>query len=295
MKKIDSFLLALLWLALSTASVPAQTTSSPVNPADGGTLVQTDAGIAPIFPQMFEQITSAGLFNEKFVKNQPAAAVFEAKTVRFQSNGASAVTKHVLTRIYRDSQGRTRREQVAYTGGASIIESANPDSIIIEDPVSGFTYLLNSASRTAFRYKLPPIVQQGAVDFDSVPLVVDILRTDSRETNSVKTYRLEPPLRENLGNQQITGVGSEGRRLRFKIPIGALGNAAEVETTHETWVARDMKMLVKSITRNPLVGEHLLRLISLSRSEQPVTLFEVPAGYTIQESGKVRTDLPPPR
>ncbi len=47
------------------------------------------------------------------------------------------------TRIYRDSEGRTRREQLSSTGDVQ--------SVSISDPVAGSTYVLNPADRTAQR------------------------------------------------------------------------------------------------------------------------------------------------
>ena len=82
----------------------------------------------------------------------------------------------------------------------------------------------------------------------------------------VRKYRLAPPKVEALGRQQIVpDVEAQGRRLIFTIPAGAIGNVAEVESTYEIWIARDLRMLVKSVTRNPLTGEHNLRLTSLTR------------------------------
>jgi hypothetical protein len=78
MKKIDSILLASLVLAAAT-SAPAQTGNSPENGGGSRTAVRSDAGVAPIFPQMFEPVATAGLFDDKLVKNQPVAAVFESE------------------------------------------------------------------------------------------------------------------------------------------------------------------------------------------------------------------------
>ena len=49
-----------------------------------------------------------------------------------------------LTRIYRDSEGRTRREQLM-TGSGEV------QSVNISDPVAGSMYVLNPATRTAYR------------------------------------------------------------------------------------------------------------------------------------------------
>jgi len=296
MKKVDSILLASLLLA---AALPAsaQTGNSPGNGAQSRTAVRSDVGLAPIFPYMFEPIAVAGLLNDRLVKNQPVAAVFESETSSFQPNG-NPITSRVTIRIYRDNEGRTRREVISYPGNASSgsSQTAASTAITIDDPVSGFTYLLDQQTKTVQRYKLTNAhPQQGNSFNDIVPRVVELLRNDDLQTGMVRKYRLDPPKLEPLGRQQIIpGVEAEGRRLIFKIPAGAIGNAAEVESTYEIWIARDLRMLVKSVTKNPLTGEHNLRLTTISRDEQPVSLFEVPSGYTMQESGTIRTDMPPP-
>lgn len=260
-----------------------------MNPTESRTIVQSDVGIAPIMPQMFEPITSAGLLDDKLVRNQPVAAVFESETVRIQPNGTSLTTR-VIIRLYRDGEGRTRRERVIISNSDPAFLSSNA-VITIYDPVARFSYSLNPSTRTAFRHRLPP-PDVGVID--SIPQVVEFARVDNLQTGTVRKYRIEPPRVERLGIREINGVSAEGRRLSFRIPAGALGNSSEIESTHETWIARDLKMLVQSSTKNPVIGEHNFRLTSLSRSQQPSTLFIVPSDYTVQESGTVRTDLPPP-
>lgn len=296
MKKVDSILLASLLLA-AASSATAQTDNSPGNGTGSRTAVRSDAGVAPIFPQMFEPIATAGLLNDSLVKNQPVAAVFESETSSIQPNGSS-ITSRVTIKIYRDSEGRIRREVITYPGSASSGSSQTTASaaITIDDPVLRFTYLFDQQTKTVQRYKLTNThPQQGNGFNDVVPRLVELLRNDDLQTGMVRKYRLDPPKLEPLGRQQIfPGVEAEGRRLTFKIPAGAIGNAAEAESTYEIWMARDLRMLVKSVTRNPLTGEHNLRLTSISRDEQPASLFEVPSGYTVQDSGMIRTDMPPP-
>lgn len=294
MKKVDSILLPVMLLAATGgAPVLAQIGNSSINPAESRTIVQSDVGVAPLFPQMFEVIANGGLLNDRLVKNQPLAAVFESETIGLQPNGAS-LTSRVVTKIYRDSDGRTRREQTVLPSGAAASSANATISITIEDPIARFTYLINQTNRTALRYKLPLNHSQGNGFNDLIPRTVELLRNDDPQTGLVRNYRLEQPRVEPLGRQEISGVDAEGRRVRFKIPAGAIGNTTEIEATHETWIARDLKMLVKSNTKNSIIGEHKFRLIELVRAEQPASLFEIPSNYTIQESGIVRTDLPPP-
>ena len=51
------------------------------------------------------------------------------------------IARKTPTRIYRDSEGRTRREQLSAAGEVQ--------SVSISDPVAGSMYVLNPAAKTA--------------------------------------------------------------------------------------------------------------------------------------------------
>lgn len=284
-KQFNCILFAALLLLITSAGIASAQTPSG-NSSEPRTAVRSDAGFAPLIPSMFEPIGIGGLLDDRLVKNQPVAAAFESETVRIQPDGTRLVT-HLTIRIYRDSEGRVRREQLIRPGGSV--------SVTIYDPVARFSYSLNQAERTAQRFRLPnQTPQQGSPFSDRIPSVVELLRNDDPETGLVRRYRLEPPRIEGLGRRQITGVDAEGRRMTLRIPAGALGNETEIESVYEIWMARDLRMLVQSRVRNPVSGEYNLRLTSLSRSEPQASLFAVPSDFTTREMGTVRTDLPPP-
>jgi hypothetical protein len=72
----------------------------------------------------------------------PYAADSVTESVQVLSDG-NRIARKTATRIYRDSEGRTRREQLSATGEVQ--------SVSISDPVAGATYVLNPADRTAQR------------------------------------------------------------------------------------------------------------------------------------------------
>lgn len=292
MKQTNSLLLALLLLLLATVTATAQTT----NPTVEGprTSVRSDKGIAPVNPSMFELLATGGLLDDVLVKNKPLAAVFESENAELQANGTTT-RRRVATKIYRDKDGRTRREQIFYPIGTNPSPGDAAQSITIYDPVARWGYSVNPVRQMASRYKLPAVPVPSAPFNNQLPLLVKILRNTNPQTGTVTGYTLEPPRFQLLGRQAIAGIEAEGARVTIKIPAGALGNATQMETVYETWISVDLRMLVKSVVSNPLSGTHTLLLKTINRSEQPRTLFEVPAGYPVTEMGVVRTDLPPPR
>lgn len=295
MKAVNSILLSLIILGAAGAAL-AQTGggSAPGGGVERRTAVRSDAGVAPVIPSMFEPIAAAGLLDARLVRNKPLAAVFESAAVQTLANGASDA-RRVTTKIYRDGDGRTRREQIFYVAAAGQPPVETGRAVSIYDPVAGYGYSINPATRTVQRYRLPSLQQQQSAPFNNrIPTSVEILRNDNPQTGTVRRYALEPPRVESLGRQQIAGVEAEGWRVTIKVPAGAIGNAAPLETVYETWIAGDLQMLVKGSVRNPVGGEHTLNLTTINRAEQPRSLFEVPAGYTVIDMGVKRTDLTPP-
>jgi len=93
---------------------------------------------------------------------------------------------------------------------------------------------------------------------------------------------------EDLGERVIEGVKAKGRRESHAIPVGDIGNDRPIEVSSETWYSDELHTVVYSKRTDPRVGETELRLTNISRADQPINLFEVPAGYTMKEEGRRR-------
>jgi len=72
----------------------------------------------------------------------PYAADSVTESVQVLSDG-NRIARKTATKIYRDSEGRTRREQLSTTGEVQ--------SVSISDPVAGSMFVLNPAAKTAHR------------------------------------------------------------------------------------------------------------------------------------------------
>ena len=79
----------------------------------------------------------------RITKNAPYSAEAVTESVQALADGNRIVTKST-TRIFRDSEGRTRREQLN-PAGTDVV------TINISDPVAGTTYVLDPATHMAFR------------------------------------------------------------------------------------------------------------------------------------------------
>ena len=92
---------------------------------------------------------------------------------------------------------------------------------------------------------------------------------------SGQTTALEP--------QTIEGVQAEGTRTTVTIPAGAIGNELPIEIVSERWYSPELKMVVLSRRADPRFGETVYRLTNLVRGEPSADLFEIPAGYRVDE------------
>ncbi|MCP9493251.1 MAG: hypothetical protein MSG64_02225 [Pyrinomonadaceae bacterium MAG19_C2-C3] len=109
-------------------------------------------------PMTFNFIANEMSFNGKVVKGAPYSAEAVNETIQTFADGNRIVRKST-SNIYRDSEGRTRREQDAtpfrvgqyFTSNTPATEAGR--TIFINDPVTGINYVLDSKARTA--RKLP--------------------------------------------------------------------------------------------------------------------------------------------
>jgi hypothetical protein len=115
-------------------------------------------------------------------------------------------------------------------------------------------------------------------------------QTSQNPTGSARGARqpaqsTENTKRESLAAQTISGVIASGTRITHTIPAGTIGNSAAIETVHETWMADDLKIPVRTRTTDPRMGTNTMELQNLLRGEPDAALFTVPSDYTVKKMG----------
>src|SRR5262249_2354657 len=93
-------------------------------------------------------LSSEMRFGEKTVKGAPFSAQATIESVQTLSDGTK-LTRKVTASLYRDSEGRTRREQEIGIMGPFAPTGEAPRFIFISDPVGGVSYVLRPESKTA--------------------------------------------------------------------------------------------------------------------------------------------------
>jgi len=105
--------------------------------------------VAYAAPQV-EFISHEFNFDGKVVKDAPYSADAVTETIQTLGDG-NRIVRNSSSKIYRDSAGRTRREQAMKVVGPWTVSGEAPVMITINDPVSGVYYNLNSSSKTAHK------------------------------------------------------------------------------------------------------------------------------------------------
>lgn len=248
-------------------------------------------------------LSSEMSFDGKIVKGAPYSA--EAITESTRTLGDGNKIKHRNTAsVYRDSEGRTRRDQELGAVGPWAMPGDPQQTVFINDPVAGVNYVLDPRTRTA--RKMPPLrisfargasadVAPGVAPKVRVKVERDVFtavtpapsHVEVRGGAPIEMFRVsgDPKNRqtESLGKQMVEGVEAEGTRTTMTIPAGEIGNEQAIQIVTEKWYSPELKTIVMSRHSDPLVGETVYKLTNINRGEPARSLFEVPGDYTIKE------------
>lgn len=154
-KTITSLLLSTL-TAASTISIYAQNKQ----PAPERQMIQRERMPGPDDPRTpppgdnFIFVASEMNSDGKVVKGAPYSAQAVTETTQTLSDGNRIINKSTAT-VYRDSEGRTRREQTLRVMGPLATAGEPPQTTFINDPVAGVNYALDTRSMVA--HKMPPM------------------------------------------------------------------------------------------------------------------------------------------
>jgi hypothetical protein len=264
----------------------------------------------------FVFVNSEFSFDGKLTKNAPYSADAVTETTQNLGDGNRIVRKNTAT-IYRDSEGRTRREQSFNAIGPYASTGDVPQTTFINDPVSGVNYILDSRTKTARKMDLPQFNFKPGQRFEMKvdgpfqgppqgPPPGDLKPGTSVVHSGVATYGRFPgpstefvlptppgfpkhePKVESLGTQQVEGVNAEGTRTTLTIPAGEIGNERQIEIVNEKWYSPELQVVVMSKRIDPLAGDMTYRLTNINRNEPAKSLFEVPSDYKIKEGPAIR-------
>lgn len=272
-------------------------------------------------------------FAGKLVKGAPYSAQAVTESVQTLSDGNRIVRKNTA-QLYRDSEGRTRREQTVGYIGPYAASGEETQTVFINDPVAGFSYILEPSAKTArkmprreLRFQIEGEASAAAGERQKVVQEslrkIEVERSIQRvpgpdNVTGTAVIVTAPPAgegvtfmrhsskheakTEKLEARSFDGVKAEGTRTTVTIPAGEIGNEAPIEIVDEHWYSPELQATVMTRHSDPRSGETIYRLTNISRTEPAAALFQVPSDYTVKELGgpgsgvrrTFRRQAPPP-
>jgi len=244
-----------------TPGVVVRTDNIVVN-TSGPDDVLTEPGLPPFAAGVKGQNTfvfvgSEFSFDGKVVKNAPYSGDAVTETTQTLSDGNRIVRKNTAS-VYRDSEGRTRREQSIIAIGPYSSANDVPQSIVINDPVAGTSYMLDSRSRTARKLGIKPLpfnfkvlTAPGAPAAPGVSVGPNVMFGPGTATAAIGSFGPEdlpvPPPPPASGAMVVEGKGSgsvvnervmtyeriQGPEIHTQIRVGTngpSGHAPKVES-----------------------------------------------------------------
>jgi hypothetical protein len=206
----------------------------------------------------------------------PLVAEFEREKHQVLPN-SNTINKAERGLYYRDRQGRTR------------VEVGN--TIVISDPVTGMSYVLDTQRRIA-RVIDRNALRAQATSVRTSERTLDIDRNKPVDPAAVlnaqsasKPRATMPPGfdQRSLGSKMIEGVNCEGKIYTHTIPANSkMGNARPLESSTEIWIAKDLMLPVLSVSQHPVMGKTVQRYTNIRTGVEPdPSLFKLPEGFKV--------------
>ena len=207
----------------------------------------------------------------KVVAGAPYTAVGITETTQALADGTT-INRKVQTEIFRDGQGRVRRETSLAVIGPLVASGKSNSFVMIHDPVAGTAFILHPETKVADQLPAPRHGRKGT----------GALREgfEGHVQQEIANGSLK---KEDLGTQSINGISAQGTRYTRTIAAGQIGNDKPIAVVNESWYSADLQVVVKSTRTDPRFGTTTYTLTNIQRQEPAATLFAVPSDYTVRQ------------
>jgi hypothetical protein len=263
--------------------------------------------------------TESGLgMGFQFVSGEPALATHVFKGAPFSLEASiemaqtladgNRIVHRQTVHLYRDSKGRTRREETLAAIGPWASSGTPPTMITIQDPVTGASYFLDPQKKIAAKLPSAPQAPRGKGVMVTKEMIDGGLNApvpatvNSGPPGGEFVFAGEQPAMvigfnresggqgfqpeensESIGKEMIAGLSADGTRTTTTIPANAIGNESPIEIVKERWYSPDLQIVLQSMQADPRLGQTTYRVTKLNRGEPSPSLFEVPSDYKVQE------------
>jgi hypothetical protein len=257
---------------------------------------------APVTAGMFFFGGTEMAMDGAVVKGAPYSADASTETSQTLADG-NRIHRTSKSALYRDSEGRTRREQTLGEVGPLVASGGPIQTVVINDPVAGTTYMLNSRDKTA--HKMPgkaQVMMMTGADMKAKAKIkaehehmigggvvsagpglpdVGVQSFAVRINGPAAEGDMKNIKAESLGTQMMEGVAVDGTRTTLTIPAGSIGNDRAIEVVTEQWYSKQLQTTVMTKTTDPRMGETVYKLSNIKLDEPAQSLFTVPSDYQV--------------
>lgn len=282
------------------ALVRAQTDTVPAGAAvmtpPGPVSVQTGGDVLGFQYVSAEPAISSDVAH--VVKGAPFSLEASIEMAQTLSDGNRIVHRQIV-HLYRDSKGRTRREETLAAIGPWAASGTPPTMITIQDPVSGVSYFLDPKRKIAGKLPAGPGGKNvmfrrdggdgpATASVSSAPVAGGFVAGGEGQMlvlglDGPRGQILRPEEKsESLGKESVAGILADGTRTTTTIPTDAIGNERPLDIVRERWYSPDLQIVLRSKQTDPRFGETTYEVTRLDRVEPSPSFFEVPADYKVK-------------
>lgn len=239
----------------------------------------------PLFGEPMELLGFEGGHAGHNVKGAPYSATATSETTQtlaLADGTTTTIYRTTQSALYRDSQGRSRRE-VTLSGFGPLAASGKRHKLVtIADPVAGAHYLVDDEHKVVHKMNLRTHGgnASGAMAAGVFP---------EKMKAHMQAEEASGALKKESSSTQVTingvSVGVEYTRITRTIPAGEIGNDKPIQVVSERWYSPELQIVVKSTRSDPRFGTTTYTLTNIQRTEPDASLFTIPADYTVKEGG----------
>jgi hypothetical protein len=232
----------------------------------------------PPFGEPMELLGFEGGHAGHNVKGAPYSAKATSETSQTLADGTT-ILRTTQSALYRDSQGRSRRE-VTLSGFGPLAASGKAHTLVtIADSVAGARYVVDDEHKVVHKMSLRTHSgnASGAMAAGVIPEKMKARMQKEEASGALK--------KESLGTQTINGVSAEGTRVTRTIAAGEIGNDRAIQVVSERWYSPELQIVVKSVRSDPRFGTTTYTVTNLQKTEPDASLFTVPADYVVKKGG----------
>ena len=296
-----NFIAALAALTLA-APLWSQATNRSITVTDSTSNVATWVGDAPMLADAVYLHGPGIRFEGPPKKGAPYSAEAVTETVQVLADG-NRIVRENRAKVFRDSEGRTRREEKLGTVGPWAVAGESPTRIFINDPVAGEHWILEPENKIARKMKMPKMgehvgviagVRAGVHAGVNVTVDPSDRAAPVRKRIERRAVRVEQGViggaihedgteSEDLGTRTIEGVEATGKKITRTIPAGEIGNERPIEVVFEQWRSEELGVDVMTKRSDPRSAETTYKLTDIQRTEPLPGLFQPPPDYEVKE------------